>query len=359
MQPLVGIVQELSAATGSIKKDREGATNALALLSQFAKVAREALLGLPPLLPQASLIPDEVLKGDEASLSSLPEDARTSVVKLKAANAALKEELSLRFVAADEERSALGKALGRSYQSSCAALVEEHAALGEQEKENTRIINTRGDLPPDMAAEYEKKRKAYELLHRATAALAECLDKPMPELVEDAFTRLSNAPAPAPVASTGEDASLQVFEDVESRMFYESLPDIRSMVPAVLLGLPSNAAKGEAEEAESAEEGPSEPLSTPSEDEAAAEEAVSKEEGGEEPGQEQDVVSDPVKEGEGEASAEPASATEGKEGGRSQLDHVLSKLPYCVSRDTCDEISVNFCFSNSKVRSRPCLITFL
>lgn len=353
MQPLVGIVQDLSSSTGSIKKDREGATNALALLSQFAKVAREALLGLPPLLPQASLIPDEVIKGDEDSLSSLSEDVKASLIRLKAANAILKEELSLRFVAADEERSALGKALGRSYQSACAALVEEHTALGEQEKENMRIINTRGDLPPEMAAEYERKRKAYESLHRATAALAECLDKPMPELVEDAFTRLANAPTgnasstPAP----GEDASNQVFEDIESRMFYESLPDIRSMVPAVLLGNLSNA-KGEATEPE---EVPTGPLAATVEGEGEADEGLgSKEEGGEEGNR--GAGPDPMKEGEGEGEGEaalsglePAAATENEGGGRSQLDHILSKLPHCVSRDTCDEISVNFCFSNSKV----------
>lgn len=355
MQPLVSITQELCEATGS-KKDREGAQNALALLAQFAKVAREALLGLPPLLPQASLIPEEVIKGDQEFLLSQTDEIKEAVESLKVANAALKEELAQRFVAADDERTALGKALGRSYQSACAALIEDHLALREQEKENTRVLNTRGDLPPEMAAEYEKKRKAYESLHRATAALAECLDKPMPELVEDAFTRLSNAPAAAQASSSGDDTALHVFEDVESRMFYESLPDIRSMVPAVLLGLPSNAKGGQEAEADEKSEvqipvddvtgqgssvaGPLNPSSEAPAVAAAGKESVTKEK--EEAEGEGDVAGVGENSMEGEVPSIPLN-----EGG-SQLDQILQKLPHCVSRDTCDEISVNFCFCNSK-----------
>jgi len=48
----------------------------------------------------------------------------------------------------------------------------------------------------------------------------------MPELVEDAFTRLGakDGGAAAPALAQQEE---HVFEDLESRMFYESLPDIR------------------------------------------------------------------------------------------------------------------------------------
>ena len=50
----------------------------------------------------------------------------------------------------------------------------------------------------------------------------------MPELVEDAFTRLGAKEVGA-VAAAGATAPQEehVFEDLESRMFYESLPDIR------------------------------------------------------------------------------------------------------------------------------------
>lgn len=51
----------------------------------------------------------------------------------------------------------LGKALSRAFQAGAAALSDEHRALGEAEQENVRVVNSRGDLPPEMAAEYERR----------------------------------------------------------------------------------------------------------------------------------------------------------------------------------------------------------
>ena len=65
----------------------------------------------------------------------------------------------------------------------------------------------------------------------------ESLDKPLPELMEDAFTRLGAEGAGAGAAAlTGSQAAQQqggaqddgpVFEDQETRVFYESLPDVK------------------------------------------------------------------------------------------------------------------------------------
>jgi hypothetical protein len=51
------------------------------------------------------------------------------------------------------------------------------------------LLCRRGELPEGAAAEYESSRKAYEGLHRAVTAMAEALDKQLPDLAEDAFTR--------------------------------------------------------------------------------------------------------------------------------------------------------------------------
>ena len=61
-QPLLGVVTELavSGGGGGLRKDREGGQAALALLSHFAKGARESLLGLQPALPS---LPDAVKVG--------------------------------------------------------------------------------------------------------------------------------------------------------------------------------------------------------------------------------------------------------------------------------------------------------
>ena len=49
----------------------------------------------------------------------------------------------------------------------------------------------------------------------------------MPELVEDAFTRLGAKDGGAAAPALAQQQEEHVFEDLESRMFYESLPDIR------------------------------------------------------------------------------------------------------------------------------------
>jgi hypothetical protein len=79
-----------------------------------------------------------------------------------------------------------------------------------------------------------------------------------------------------------------VFDDEDTRVLYESLPDLRSLVPAVLLG-----------------DGPK-----PDEEE----------------------------------SSPDAEASNNK-----QLDMLLLRLSSCVSRDLCDEFSLSFCYLNSKV----------
>ncbi|KAG1671472.1 hypothetical protein FOA52_003130 [Chlamydomonas sp. UWO 241] len=190
-------------------------------------------------------------------------EATTSIRSLRCAPLTPRWGASSSFggwTAPEEETVQYNKALGIAFQAASAALAEEHKALAAQEQENTRVVNSRGDLPADMASDYERARKAYEGLHRAVVALAEALDKPMPQLAEDAFTRLEALDKPMPQLAEdaftrlgaaesagatqsqqqgdgGADANEHVFEDVESRVFYESLPDIRSMVPGVLLGV--------------------------------------------------------------------------------------------------------------------------
>ena len=99
---------ELAAA--SLKKDRENAQNALALLSHFAKGAREHLLGLPPIMP-AMQIPSELLM-DSASAEAeagLSAEVREALGALRREQAALDAELAERYLAPPEERAMLNK----------------------------------------------------------------------------------------------------------------------------------------------------------------------------------------------------------------------------------------------------------
>lgn len=45
-------------------------------------------------------------------------------------------------------------------------------------------MHCRGELPEDMSAAYERRRKAYENLQRSVVALADTLGKVIPDLPE-------------------------------------------------------------------------------------------------------------------------------------------------------------------------------
>lgn len=119
----------------------------------------------------------------------------------------------------------------------------------------------------------------------------------------------------------------------QTRAFYECLPDIWALVPSVLL---KDAPRSRASEAgaDDAAEAATEPAT-----EAAA--------------AEQPPPSPPAKKGKAAAAAsdagkdddDAAAAASDQPGG---VDLALSRLPSCVSRDLCDELAVNFLWSNSK-----------
>ncbi len=74
--------------------------------------------------------------------------------------------LPLRYVLPEPARQQAQKVLERAFEGGSEALVADHAELRAQEQENARVLNTRGDLPEALAAEYERLRKSYEALHR-------------------------------------------------------------------------------------------------------------------------------------------------------------------------------------------------
>ncbi|GIL89145.1 hypothetical protein Vretifemale_17016, partial [Volvox reticuliferus] len=173
----------------------------------------------------------------------MPEGVSAALEQLRAEQQQLQEELDRRFVLPDAEAAVLTKVLDRALEAAMAALTEDHRQLRDLKAEISTLPKTRRKLPVDV--EYERRRKVYEALHRAVVALADGLGREMPEVAEDAFTRLGLdhiSEAAAKDASTsgapsgaGDSAFEPVFEDPKVRSFYESLPDLRVLVPSVLL----------------------------------------------------------------------------------------------------------------------------
>nr|GLL34943.1 Regulator of nonsense transcripts UPF2 [Ipomoea trifida] len=204
----VGVVDDCSIFVNIIKdltstehlKDRDATQTNLSLLASFARQGRY-LLGLP--LTDQDIL-EEFFKGLSVTA---------------------------------ELKKFFRKAFQTYYDAAVELLQSEHASLRQMEHENAKILAAKGELSEENASSYEKLRKAYDQLYRGISALAEALDMQPPVMPEDGHT--TRVTSVEDISSGGvKDSSVleALWDDEDTRAFYECLPDLRAFVPAVLLG---------------------------------------------------------------------------------------------------------------------------
>lgn len=124
-----------------------------------------------------------------------------------------------------------------------------------------------------------------------------------------------------------DDPSGGLYEDEETRALYESMPDLRAIVPAKFLGEASEeSGAGEESEAEPAE------ASTAIADAGA------------------DAGASGVHAAAAETDSTGAAAAAGKP--KSEFELLLARLPECVNRERCDQLAVDFCWSTAHRRRK-------
>lgn len=313
---LLKIVKELTRVD-FVRAPRETALTSVLLITAFVKAGKDEILGLgQPLIPELCAGSDDSdAREKTATQGDLDEDTV----------AQYKDEVSKKWTLPAEVQESFMQCVLALFDSACKALQMEHDRLTETELENEKILNTRGDLSASRTAAYEEQRASFETLQRHVASLAEVLERNLPELKSVSITRLSGAEDLPSKDSGPAPESSSPFEDEETRAFYESLPDLRELVPAVLLGTVSASSKP-----------PSEP-STGVEDDL------------------NDLnLSETPAEGEPQNDQNPPSNLDleqsDKETGQksfnsASLDPVMARLPNCVSKESCDSFAVDFCYA--------------
>ncbi|KAL5569213.1 hypothetical protein UlMin_025788 [Ulmus minor] len=335
----VGVIEDSSIFVNIIKdltsiehlKDRDTTQTNLTLLASFARQGR-IFLGLP-------------LTGQE-----------------------MYEEFFKGLNIATDQKKIFRKALHAYYEAAAELLQSEHTSLRQLEHENAKILNAKGELSDDNVASYEKLRKSYDQLYRNVSALAEALDMQPPVMPEDVHTTRLTSGDDASSSAAGKESSVleAIWDDEDTRAFYECLPDLRAFVPAVLLG---EAEPKSNEQSGKTQEQPSEPALESEQDEqvtpdtgeevsrdtGASQDAKSSEKGKEKEEKDKDKSKDPEKEKvkekevdrKGENEKEKLKSLEG-----TNLDALLQRLPGCVSRDLIDQLTVEFCYLNSKANRK-------
>ncbi|XP_022765306.1 regulator of nonsense transcripts UPF2-like isoform X3 [Durio zibethinus] len=190
--------------------------------------------------------------------------------------------------------------------------------------------------------------------------LAEALDMQPPVMPEDSHTtRVTTGEDALSLATGKESSNLEaIWDDEDTRAFYECLPDLRAFVPAVLLG---EADPKVIEQTSKAQEQLTESSTEADQSKSVAQDAVEPsvdsgnlQEGESiEKGKDKEKTKDPDKEKgkekekdtdkKGENEKEKLKGLEG-----TNLDALLQRLPGCVSRDLIDQLTVEFCYLNSK-----------
>uniref|UniRef100_K3XA48 MIF4G domain-containing protein n=1 Tax=Globisporangium ultimum (strain ATCC 200006 / CBS 805.95 / DAOM BR144) TaxID=431595 RepID=K3XA48_GLOUD len=272
------------------------------------------------------------------------------------------------------QREALA-CFSESYEMICKFYLAQHATFVKLEARNEREEANRGEVSDAHMQELENAKLLFEKLQTSVNSLADALDREVPPLPLNKDDD-GNGGGLSVWEGDGSSRAMRAdspFDDEDTRSFYEDLPDLLVLVPAVVLGLTEadvaelkkkreasasapSAAEEEAEvETEAAgdgdadeaggDEGDAAEENDDADDRARSESETAMEGESKPPAQESSSAAT-------SASSTTSSAT-GAAGYHHQHDSYFSSLEDLVNRDRCDKAAVDFCYRNSKAnRSR-------
>lgn len=123
------------------------------------------------------------------------------------------------------------------YENMTKFLVAMHKDLQNRDRQNQQTIGLKGELTVERKEAYEKAQKVYEKLLASTTSLAEFLDEEMPDLPEDEQQEreeMGTINIFTPVKGVEYDAETGLWEDEDTRSFYECIKDLKILVPQIL-----------------------------------------------------------------------------------------------------------------------------
>ncbi|XP_061839569.1 regulator of nonsense transcripts 2 isoform X1 [Nerophis lumbriciformis] len=240
-------------------------------------------------------------------------------------------------------------------------LKKDHRELQNIERQNRRILHSKGELSEDRHKQYEEFATSYQKLLANTQSLADLLDENMPELPQDKTVQEEHGPG-IDIFTPGKpgeyDLEGGIWEDEDARNFYENLVDLKAFVPAILFK--DNEKSGQAKDKDDAKDGKEgkEAASTTEELELELEAL--------------DIADEPLElEGADEAESEELAKKlmdeqeqedeEANTGSHLKLivDAFIQQLPNCVNRDLIDKAAMDFCMNMNTKSNRRKLVRAL
>uniref|UniRef100_A0A9J7Y2P1 Regulator of nonsense transcripts 2 n=1 Tax=Cyprinus carpio carpio TaxID=630221 RepID=A0A9J7Y2P1_CYPCA len=231
-------------------------------------------------------------------------------------------------------------------------LKKDHRELQNIERQNRRILHSKGELSEDRHKQYEEFATSYQKLLANTQTLADLLDENMPELPVDKTVQEEHGPG-IDIFTPGKpgeyDLEGGIWEDEDARNFYENMVDLKAFVPAILFkdNEKSSQISKEGREGNSTEELEmelealditDEPIDLDVADETESEELAKK-------------LLDEQEQEDEEAST----------GSHLKLivDAFIQQLPNCINRDLIDKAAMDFCMNMNTKSNRRKLVRAL
>ncbi|KAK1789612.1 hypothetical protein P4O66_015515 [Electrophorus voltai] len=237
-------------------------------------------------------------------------------------------------------------------------LKKDHRELQNIERQNRRILHSKGELSEDRHKQYEEFATCYQKLLANTQSLADLLDENMPELPQDKTVQEEHGPG-IDIFTPGKPGDYEldggIWEDEDARNFYENLVDLKAFVPAILFKDNEKASQGkDKEENKEPKEGREGKEASSTEELELELEAL-------------DIADDPLElEAADEAESEELAKKlldeqeqedeEASTGSHLKLivDAFIQQLPNCVNRDLIDKVrkkdQINIETKNKTVR---------
>ncbi|ODH51801.1 hypothetical protein GX48_02045 [Paracoccidioides brasiliensis] len=216
-----------------------------------------------------------------------------------------------------------------------AHVIRDQKALATQSRKNAEAYVKSGEIFEDRQSNFEKQTKAHEKLVSNTQVLCEILGVDMPDLMEKETVETALGSGIGLVKAgdylRGHGEGPGIWEDEEERRFYENLVDLKGKVPAVLL---EDGKKKKTDGDDQAKKKADSELPNDVGVDHSGKGEVTKPD---------NSSSEPVNQEADSQSIAMINKTVG-----AQLDMLLAKLPELQTKNSVDQLALDFCFLNSK-----------
>ncbi|XJO78821.1 hypothetical protein BDV3_003204 [Batrachochytrium dendrobatidis] len=246
-------------------------------------------------------------------------------------------------------RTSISKILNSYFDSAAFHLIRDHQHVKRLEKITSDCFIARGEIYEDKQDAYDKTVKVYQKLRTSVETLSTYLKRDMPELAEDddaARSGMNIIMSGGKSIRDEKEFKTGIWEDEESKLFYDNILDLKNQVPAILLGIrPKDDKPSEDTVSKSDDNAPTgdqdNPISVETTIHDGTDEYAS-------------VLStyEPTTHEHEEKKVESASFN-------ATLITIFSRMLNAVNKETIDQIAVEFAFQNNRGSRRKMVETLL